>query len=87
MGCKTYEINDKLFSFSDDDSFACLCTFPHNNDYKLDNDDLRSLVLLGAAVTLSRSGDISSGFNWIPGDLPKWIIDEVDRLLPRDMNN
>ena len=83
MGCSVYEINDKLFSFSDDERFACLCAFPRNNDYTLDDDDLRSLVLLGAAVALSRSGDTASGFNWIPGDLPKWLVDEVNRLLPQ----
>ena len=65
----------------------CLCTFPENNrDEKLDTTDVRSFALLGAAVALMQKGYIHQGD--IPGCLPRWVIDEIDRnLRPIDQRN
>lgn len=78
---------DISFHFSQaEQGFGCLCTWPHdhpNYEERMDVDDLRSLALLGAAVVLAHAGKIESRDDTIfPSDIPKWFIDELNRLLP-----
>ena len=83
MGCDAYYLagNGMPIMFGElDDSVGCLCTFPHHYNETLDADALRSLAMLGATVVLLRNGNIDNGY--IPGCLPKWFMDELNRLLP-----
>ena len=84
MGCDTYEYRDKYIKFNEDDmDVSCLCTFPHNDSKKITVGRLRSLAMLGAAIKLIHEGeDGDSDYFYIPGSLPKWIIDEINLKIP-----
>lgn len=68
------------FSEMDDDT-ACLCTFPHNFNEKLDAEHVRSLAMLGAAVVLAHQGELKETVNFLPHCLPQWIRDEIKRIV------
>ena len=57
------------------------CTFPHNDSPSLVPDRIRSLAYLGAAVALIRRGDFKDDSVYLPSSLPKWIKDEIDRIV------
>lgn len=85
---------DIAFSSEDNDDFTCLCTFPGNDNGKLDNHRLRNLALLGAAVVLAVwendqlnpvvAVDVGEYFVPLPTAVPQWIRDEIIRLLPEE---
>ena len=77
MGCDHY-VGGIMFSEGDDE-VGCLCTFPHNDGDRLDVERVRSLAYLGAAVVLQKRGDLEHPY--LPGCLPAWIRDEIDRNL------
>lgn len=89
MGCDSYRANDTTIKFNEvDDECRCLCTFPHNDGETLDPERLRSLALLGAAVVLSQYGESEfDGWCCIPDSLPKWIDEEIRRILGIEANN
>lgn len=83
---KVYRVGKHSIIFSEndvDDYIICLCTFPHNNEEKLDVDYLRSLALFGAVVRLIFDGYYDGhddDYIFIPADVPQWIRDEIERL-------
>lgn len=96
MGCHVYRVEVPLawssdkpdepmsrnewFYFSEDnEEVACLCTFPAGERKTLSISTLRSIAYLGAAVVLAHQRIVTSGE--IPGCLPDWIKDEIDRIL------
>lgn len=79
MSERIYEIDNKSIIFSEIDELSgCLCTFPYNDQGKLDIDRVVSLALFGAAVRLIHAGEYAyqETIN-IPDDLPGWIIKGV----------
>ena len=82
MGCDYYRYESELIRFSEmDDTVSCLCTFPHNDMEHLDLSRVRSLAMLGAAIVLIHHDEIE-GPVYLPNNLPKWIITELERILP-----
>ena len=79
--------------FSDDhDGISCLCTFPGNDAAlgRLSAERVRGLAMLGAAVALAHnapemvvpdSDDDSCLGIFLPDGLPKWIQNEIVRLV------
>lgn len=83
MGEKTYQVGTKQVCFSESDTeFACLCTFPHNDNSFLEIDRAKALVLFGAVVRLIHDGYYTTHgeYIYIPGDVPAWIIEGVRKL-------
>lgn len=94
----TYSIHFSEFTAKDEDDFGCLCTFPGNDiayGKTLSMHKLQALALLGAAVVLCahESDYLSDTVGQIdeetfsvvlPYAIPKWIRDEIKRLLPND---
>lgn len=75
-----YDGNWTEIRFSEvDDDYQCLCTFPGNDQGKLDIDRVRSLALFGAAVRLAFDGDLEHGI--LPACVPEWIRSEIDRVI------
>jgi hypothetical protein len=62
-----------------DDRATCLCTFPFNNGQRIDLQEMRSLAMLGAAVVMQHHKH--EEYRYLPGDLPQWIVDEIDRVI------
>lgn len=87
MGEKVYSIGHKRIMFSDtNDEFACLCTFPHNNEEKLGVEDLQSLSIFGAVVQLVLKGyydDHEGEYIFIPHDVPPYVLRDVRSLTKR----
>lgn len=83
MGCDYYHVHGHLIHFSDcDDSYGCLCTFPHNYEPILDVDAVRSLALLGAAAVLVLEQKFGKDeYVFLPSAIPDWIKQEIDRVL------
>jgi hypothetical protein len=87
MGERSYTVSrwdgENSIQFSEsDDSWGCLCTFPHNDDSVLTMNRLRSLALLGAAVILVRSDYFKKDKDvYLPDDMPVWIVKGIDKLL------
>lgn len=92
MGCHKYSISgmvgegwgDGVIHFSEwDDSIGCLCTFPGGR-LRLDEDTVRSLAYLGAAVVMQHQS--CKEWFYLPGDLPQWMRDEIDRCVLHGKN-
>jgi hypothetical protein len=81
MGCDKYYLSDDdVVAFSEmNEDVGCLCTFPHNDGFKLDEERVRSLAYLGATVVLLKQGEIDHGY--IPACLPDWVRKEIDRIV------
>ncbi len=81
MGERSYNVGGGVsFRFSDDDdTFGCLCTFPHNDAGALDPDRVAALALLGAAVVLAKYDPdlLVSGAGFLPYAVPQWIRDGI----------
>lgn len=72
--------------------YSCLCTFP-GNDVSSDHlsaERVRGLAMLGAAVALAHNApeELLAYEAWagcwgvtLPQDLPRWICDEIVRLV------
>ena len=72
-----------MFSDYPDDTFGCLCTFPHNYSMHLYPDTIQSLALLGAAIVLAKQGELEwEDYTNIPNSIPSWIVDEIKRIVP-----
>lgn len=94
MGCDQYactawsteleEYIDEYISFSEAWDGGCLCTFPENDGDELSADRVKCLAMLGAAVVLNHHGD---NVNFLPYDLPVWIVDEIERVCNEDTND
>lgn len=97
MGCHTYTVSgripnspgawaDRELKFSEsDDQYGCLCTFPHNyegNAESITSDTIRSLAMLGALVVLAHQGSATAPYSYVPFDVPDWIRERIDLLLP-----
>ena len=83
MGERYYDVNEMSLSFSEEDSeWRCLCTFPVNCGDRLGPGTIRSLALLGAAVTLACIGDLPHPI--LPDAVPQWIRDEIKRVIPNE---
>lgn len=81
MGEQSYYIKNKIIRFREEDSFPCLCTFPHNDHEYLQKDRVRSLAVFGAVVRLVLDGyydDHEGNYIFIPGDVPNWILSGVE---------
>ena len=78
MSEEIYHIEELGIQFSEtDDTWRCLCTFPHNDGGRLDAARVASLALLGAAVVLANRGDLPHGM--LPDAVPVWIRNEIKR--------
>ncbi len=79
MGERIYHIGKSVsFQFSDaDDTFGCLCTFPHNDAGELDPDRVSALALLGAAVVLAQFEPDMLASEFLPHAVPQWIRDGI----------
>lgn len=85
MGCDKYYINDIMVMFNElDDDVRCLCTFPYNDEKVLSIDRLRSLAMLGAAIVINHHWDENGPITYLPNDLPEWILDGIDKYLPKE---
>lgn len=83
MGCKKFRYASEVIMIDGfDDDVSCLCTFHGTYPYHIDPSTARSLAMLGAAVCLIRNGEMSDGPFVLPQDLPDWIVEELDHLLP-----
>ena len=84
MGCESYYVDgDRDFvHFGESDDLGCLCTFPRNDDGRLNAERVRSLAYLGAAVVLIRRD--GGGSTILPDDLPDWVRREIDRVVGSD---
>jgi len=82
MGEMRYCIDDNVITWPEDDDgeFPCLCTFPLSRK-GLDEETVRSLALLGAAVVLARQGLFDDEWVFIPESLPQWIVDGVRDIV------
>jgi hypothetical protein len=89
MGCDQYTVSgwvqeeqkwkDGSIHFPDTDERAtCLCTFP-SGGRRIDLQEMRSLAMLGAAVVMQHHKH--EEYRYLPGDLPEWIVDEIDRVI------
>jgi hypothetical protein len=92
MGCDYYGIitREEGYSsslhFSDlDEEWECLCTFPYNDQGKLDSSRVRSLALLGAAVVLAHNGELDNPL--LPNGVPEWIREEIKRIIPDEITS
>lgn len=80
---------DRVVRFGYDDMrYGCLCTFPFNyQKHKLDIGTVESLALMGAVLCMSVNGGelkedkYSEGEYVIPDCLPRWVRDEIRRVL------
>lgn len=90
MGETRYPLNNKKIArFGYDDyRYSCLCTFPFNyQSHKLGIGDVESLALLGATLCMSVNGGLQEveyadrNEYIIPDCIPKWIRNEVRRVL------
>jgi len=84
MGCNYYECEGSSIKFSEsNDDWRCLCTLsPNNHGVPISLGQLKSLAALGLAVVLLHDNELD-GPVFLPGSLPKWALDELDRLIPR----
>jgi len=85
MGEKSYSVGHKYIQFSreGDDEFSCLCTFPHNDQERLEVDRLKSLAIFGAVVQLILKGyyeDHEGEYIFIPHDVPLYVLRDVRSL-------
>lgn len=91
MGETRYPIGeDKVVRFGggDDIRYGCLCTFPFNYfEHKLSVRTVESLALMGAVLCMSVNGGLEKvkyaddDEYVIPDCLPRWIRDEIRRVL------
>lgn len=89
MGCKTYSCNGCLIHH-DGGGSDCLCTFPHNWECadvpKLRNEDVKTMAYIGVLTLLSKRGLLKKDdYSYFPKDVPKWIKDEIDRIIPKEV--
>ena len=78
MSEEIYSVGDTTVQFSDtDETWRCLCTFPHNDGNHLDSTRVASLALLGAAVVLANRGELNHGM--LPNAVPVWMRNEIKR--------
>lgn len=78
MSEEMYGIEGMDIQFSEtDETWRCLCTFPHNDGNHLDSARVASLALLGAAVVLANRGELSHGM--LPDAVPVWMRNEIKR--------
>jgi len=78
MSEEIYTIGKTSIQFSEtDETWRCLCTFPHNDGNRLDSTRVASLALLGAAVVLTNRGELLHGM--LPDAVPVWIRQEIKR--------
>lgn len=95
MGCDIYTVEaqdgagwtEVGITFNEGrDDIGCLCTFASMQDYPFDAGGVRELALLGAAVALVHDGHfekaVGKAYYVIPDDLPDWVIESVNRILP-----
>lgn len=87
MGERSYVVHMSRISFSEgDDTFGCLCTFPHNDiaaGEKISSNRLVSLAMLGAATVLALEEELEPGSNYLPYGLPNWMVKEFGRWLQK----
>lgn len=94
MGETQYTCNNgnRLIFETEDSEYSCLCTFPHNYEVggkKLNKWIAASLALLGAGIAISANkpssmnnlGNEFSDTYYLPDCIPRWIRDELDRVL------
>lgn len=93
MGCDYYKLeNGYTARFSELDlveegGCSCLCTFPHNYEdfMKLDEFDVESMALLGAALVLSHKNKLpDQDYICLPHNLPRWVFNEIQRVIGTD---
>lgn len=86
MGENVYKVRGKMIKFSEsDDSFCCLCTFPHNDDEQILPHRAKSLAVFGAVVQLVLKGyydGYDGEYIFIPHDVPDWVVRDIEKLFP-----
>ena len=90
MGCNVYDYKDREIIFIHNKyAVGCLCTFPMNyKDKKLDSYDVKAMAWLGAAIALLHNRESLGEDEYVrlPHDLPDWVVEEINRLIPNNEN-